>query len=91
MTIMLNALAMTAVAVVTTASIPQQARADRVCRQECTGPVCTEKCAETSDRDRERITVEGRGDRREEKRDERRDREPGVELKVPGVGVEIGH
>jgi hypothetical protein len=75
----------------TTALIPQ-AKADRVCRQECSGPVCTEKCVETTDRDRERIIIEGRGDRREERREDRREenREPGIELKAPGVGVEIG-
>ena len=85
-----NTLAVAAVAMSTTALSPQQASAERVCRQECSGPVCTEKCVETADRDRERITIEGRGDRREERREERREREPGVELKVPGVGVEIG-
>lgn len=88
MRMMFNSLAIAAVAMATTALLPQRASAERVCRQECSGPVCTEKCVETTDRDRERITIEGRGDRREERREERR--EPGVELKVPGVGVEIG-
>lgn len=85
-----DTLAIAAVAMATSALIPQQASAERVCRQECSGPVCTEKCVETSDRERERIIIEGRGDRREERREERREREPGIELKVPGVGVEIG-
>lgn len=84
---MIFPLAVAATVAVMTALIPQ-ARADRVCRQECSGPVCKEQCVETTDRDRERITVEGRGERREEKREEKR--EPGVELKVPGIGVEIG-
>ena len=88
MRMMFNSLAIAAVAMATTALLPQQASAERVCRQECSGPVCQEKCVETTDRDRERVTIEGRGDRREERREERR--EPGVELKVPGVGVEIG-
>jgi hypothetical protein len=82
-----------AVTVVATTALFSEAKAERVCRQECSGPVCKEQCVETTDRDRERITIEGRGDRREEHRDDRREekREPGVELKVPGVGVEIGH
>jgi hypothetical protein len=93
MRMMFNTLAIAAVAA-TAAMLSQPASAERVCRQECSGPVCTEKCVETTERDR--ITIEGRGDRREERREggerreERRDREPGVELKVPGVGVEIG-
>jgi hypothetical protein len=37
------------------AFIPQTANAERVCRQDCVGPVCQERCVET----------EGRGDRRE--------------------------
>jgi hypothetical protein len=86
-----NAIGLAAMLLATTALIPQ-AKADRVCRQECSGPVCTEKCVETTDRDRERIIIEGRGDRREERREDRREenREPGIELKAPGVGVEIG-
>jgi hypothetical protein len=35
--------------------LPQTASAERICKQECVGPVCSEKCVET----------EGRGDRRE--------------------------
>jgi hypothetical protein len=77
-----------AVALVTTTGLMSQAKAERVCRQECSGSICKEECVETSDRDRERITIEGRGERREERREEKR--EPGVELKLPGVGVEIG-
>ena len=43
-------------------------------------------------RDRDQIRTDGRGERREENRGDRREerREPGVELRVPGVGVEIG-
>jgi hypothetical protein len=90
MRMIFNTLGIAVLAMATSALIPQQASAERVCRQECSGPVCTEKCVETTDRDRERITIEGRGDRREERREERREREPGVELRGPGVGVEIG-
>ena len=91
MRILLSTLAVAAATVATIAFIPQQASAERVCRQECTGPVCQERCVESSDRDRDQIRTEGRGERREENRNDRREqrREPGVELKVPGVGVEI--
>jgi hypothetical protein len=68
----------------TSALLSAPAHADRVCRQECSAGVCKEQCVETVDRDRDRVTIERREERREEKR------EPGIELKVPGVGVEIG-
>ena len=87
-----NTLAVAATLLATIAFIPQQANAERVCRQECVGPVCKEQCVESRDRDRDQIRTEGRGERREEIREDRREqkREPGVELRVPGVGVEIG-
>jgi hypothetical protein len=86
---LLATFALAAATVTTIAFIPQQASAERVCRQECAGPVCQERCVESSNRDREEIRTEGRGERREENRDDRREqkREPGVELKVPGVEV----
>src|SRR5450759_4339224 len=74
-----NILAIAATVAATAALIPQKASADRVCRQECSGPVCQERCVET----------EGREDRREQ-RNEERDRAPAIELRVPGGGVEIG-
>jgi hypothetical protein len=86
----LSALALAGAVIATTALTTPQARADRVCRQECSAGVCKEQCVETTDRDRDRIVIEGRGERREEKREERHDERPGVELKAPGVGVEIG-
>ena len=76
----------------TAALIPQKASADRVCRQECSGPVCQERCVETEgreDRRDGREDREGREERREQ-RNEERDRAPAIELRVPGVGVEIG-
>ena len=84
-----STLVVAATLLATIAFIPQQASAERVCRQECVGPVCQERCVESSDRDQ--IRTDGR-ERREENRDDRREqkREPGVEVKVPGVGVEIG-
>ena len=82
-----NFLAVATVAVAAVASIPPTAvAAERVCRQDCVGPVCKERCVET----------EGRGDRRErwegreERREERRERRPGIELRAPRVDVEVG-
>jgi hypothetical protein len=88
-----NILAITAAAAATAALIPQKASADRVCRQECSGPICQERCVETEGRGGQREGREGREDRREhryEDRDERRGRGPGIELRVPGGGIEIG-
>jgi hypothetical protein len=84
-------LAIAAAVAATAISIPQKANAERVCRQECVGPVCQERCAETDGRADRREGYEdreGRGERRE--RYEERDRRPGVELRVPGVDVEVG-
>jgi hypothetical protein len=67
---------------------PPPASAERVCHQECGAGICKEQCIETTERERDRVIIEGRGERRDERREEKR--EPGVELKVPGVGVEIG-
>jgi hypothetical protein len=89
-------LAITATVAATAALIPQKASADRVCRQECSGPICQERCVETEGRGGQREGregLEGREDRREhryEERDERRGRGPGIELRVPGGGIEIG-
>jgi hypothetical protein len=85
---MFNSLAIAAAVVATAALIPQAASAERVCRQDCAGTLCQERCVE-SDR-----TV-GRGDRREERhderwrerREERRDRAPGIELRIPGLDI----
>jgi hypothetical protein len=97
MRMIFNAFGIAATVVAMTALIPQQAGAQRVCQQECVGPVCQERCVETSDRDRiraerreERRDEERREDRREERREERRDQSPGIELRVPGVGIEVG-
>jgi hypothetical protein len=92
----LNSLAVASVVVAAAALIPQTASADRVCRQDCVGPVCQERCVESEGRGDRREGTEGRGDRREgreERREDRREgreRGPGIELRVPGVGVEIG-
>jgi len=84
-----NSLAVAATLLATVAFIPQQANAERVCRQDCVGPVCKENCVESRDRDHDQIRTEGRSDRSKDREDSK-DRNPGVELKAPGVGVEIG-
>ena len=61
---MFSSLAIAATVVAAASLISQTASAERVCRQECVGPVCQERCVE----------LEGRGDRREERRDERGER-----------------
>jgi hypothetical protein len=74
-----------------TALIPSQASAQRVCRQECEGPVCQERCVETRDRDgnrAERREERREEERREDRREDRRDRGPGIELRVPGVRID---
>ncbi len=89
MKILFNTLAVIATVMATTAFIPQQASAERVCRQECVGPVCQERCVEGRDRDRDGMRTDGREERRD-RREDRRDRNPGIELRLPGVGVDIG-
>ena len=94
-----NSLVVAATLLATIAFIPQQANAERVCRQDCVGPVCKERCVESRDRDHDKIRIEGRDhdqirtegrSDRSRHREDSRDRNPGVELKAPGVGVEIG-
>ena len=77
--------------------LTQPAAAERVCRQDCVGPVCTEKCVESGPSvriERDRDSTVGRGGREREviieERDRRRNNRPGIELRAPGVDVEIG-
>jgi hypothetical protein len=59
-------------------ALAQTASAERVCREVCDGGACVQRCNETSDRviiDRDR---------------DRAPPAPGVELRAPGVGIEIG-
>jgi hypothetical protein len=66
----------------------QAANAERVCRETCDGGTCVSRCVNQDedtiirDRDRDR-------DRDYDRRPDR-ERGPGVELRVPGVGVVIG-
>jgi hypothetical protein len=72
--------------------LPLQASADTVCRKECRDNVCREVCVEIETQgrtDRREQKQELREERRDERRDERR-QEPGIELRVPGVQLEIG-
>jgi hypothetical protein len=88
-----NILAIAAAAAAITL-IPQKASADRVCRQECSGPICQERCFETEGRGGQREGREGREGRdgREHRYEERegRGRGPGIELRIPGGAIEIG-
>ncbi len=83
MRMIFNALAVAATVIGAAALLSPQAYAERVCKKECSEGVCKERCVETTERDRDRVTIEHR--------DERHDDRPGVELRVPGVGVEVGH
>jgi hypothetical protein len=83
-----NTFAIAAAALAAAALIPQAASAERVCRENCVGPVCKERCIETEGRGDRRW--EGREERREERFEIRRERRPGVEFRAPGVEVEIG-
>jgi hypothetical protein len=84
---MFNSLAIAATVVAATALIPQTASADRVCRQECVGPVCQERCVESEGRGDRREERRDERERREERREERRDRGPGIELRIPGPDI----
>ena len=72
--------------------LPQVASAERACREECSNGVCRQECVETERRGerREERSEERREDRREDRREERREERPGVELRLPGVGIEVG-
>ena len=64
------------VAAVATLALMQTASAERVCRSVCDGGACVQKCTERDDT----VVIER----------ERRPPPPGVELRAPGVGIEIG-
>ena len=86
-----NGLALIVMVLAVSSFAPQTARADRVCHEECSGGVCRQVCIETEGRaQRREDRREERQERREERREDRRDREPGVELRVPGADVEVG-
>jgi hypothetical protein len=76
-----------AIAVATSAALSLPASAQRACREDCIGPLCSKKCVE--DRD---LTV-GRGTRSRDViiEERRRVREPDVEIRRsrPGVNIEL--
>jgi hypothetical protein len=65
----------------------QAANAERVCREVCDGGTCVSRCVNRADED---VIIRDRD--RDRDNDRRRDHErgPGVEFRVPGVGVEVG-
>ena len=77
-----------ALATAASAALSLPASADRICREDCVGPLCNKNCVH---RDRD-ITV-GRGvrDRDVIIEERRRVREPGVEIRRsrPGVDIDI--
>jgi hypothetical protein len=80
-------------AVAGSALISVPASAQRVCNQNCVGPLCNEQCVE-SNRDRDITVGRGRARDRDVIIEERRyrDRDPGVEIRRsrPGLEIEIG-
>lgn len=76
---------MTIAAVAGTLAFAQTASAEKVCKERCEGGTCVKKCVEHPDaviidRDRDRDHVVR----------EHEDHRPGVDIHVPGVGVDIG-
>lgn len=63
----------------------QAANAERVCREVCDSGTCVSRCMDRADED---VIIRDR-DRDHDRRREY-ERGPGVEFRVPGVGVEIG-
>jgi hypothetical protein len=81
-----------AIAVAGSALISVPVSAQRVCNQNCVGPLCNEQCVE-SNRDRDITVGRGRARDRDVIIEERRyrERDPGVEIRRsrPGVDVDI--
>jgi hypothetical protein len=81
-----------AVAVAGSAMLSLPASAQRVCNENCVGPVCNRQCV---DRDRDLTVGRGVRDRDVVIEERRRYREPGIELRErgrnrPGVDIEVG-
>ena len=71
-----------ALAVASSAALSLPASAERVCREDCIGPLCNRNCVQRDRGYRDRdVTIEER----------RRLREPGVEIRRsrPGVDIDI--
>jgi hypothetical protein len=65
----------------------QAANAERVCREVCDGGTCVSRCVNHSEED---TIVRERDRDRDYDRRPYRERGPGVEFRVPGVGIEVG-
>lgn len=78
-----------ALATAASAALSLPASADRICREDCVGPLCNKNCVH---RDRDVTVGRGMRDRGVTIEERRRVREPGVEIRRsrPGVDVEIG-
>lgn len=86
-----------AAALLSAVALIQPADAQRTCRQDCVGPLCSEQCTENSGAliiERDRHPTDGRAYRERDPdvviEQRRRQREPGIEFRAPGVDVEIG-
>ena len=61
------------------------ANAEQICRQDCVDGTCVSRCVDRPDAG---VVVRDHDDYY---RDRDHDRRPGVDVHVPGIGVEIGH
>jgi hypothetical protein len=77
-----------AIAVVGSIALSLPASAERICREDCVGPLCNKNCVH---RDRDLTVGRGVRDRDVTIQERRRVREPDVEIRRsrPGVDVEI--
>jgi hypothetical protein len=77
-----------AVAVAGSAALSLPANAERICREDCIGPLCNKNCVH---RDRDVTVGRGSRDRGVIIEERHRVREPGVEIRRsrPGVSVDI--
>jgi hypothetical protein len=77
-----------AVTVAGSAALSLPASAERMCREDCVGPLCSKNCVH---RDRDLTVGRGVRDRDVIVRERRHVREPGVEIRRsrPGADVEI--
>jgi len=77
-----------ALAMAASAALSLPSSADRICREDCVGPLCNKNCVH---RDRDVTVGRGARDRDVIIQERRRVREPGVEIRRsrPGADVEI--
>jgi hypothetical protein len=77
-----------AIAVAGSATLSLPASTERLCREDCIGPLCNRNCVH---RDRDITVGRGARDRDVVIEERRRVREPGVEIRRsrPGINIEI--